>query len=62
MPPYRVRNILKMKAGGLEVGPILMGMGNKAHVVHPLDHRARAFEHVRHRGNARHALRLIGRS
>ncbi|MDD8021628.1 MAG: NADP-dependent malic enzyme [Paracoccaceae bacterium] len=28
-----VRNILKMKAGGLEVGPILMGMGNKAHVV-----------------------------
>jgi len=30
-----VRNILKMKAGGLEVGPILMGMGNKAHVVTP---------------------------
>ena len=30
-----VRNILKMKAGGLEVGPILMGMGNKAHVVSP---------------------------
>ncbi|AWD22796.1 NADP-dependent malic enzyme [Fuscovulum blasticum] len=29
------RNILKMKAGGLEVGPILMGMGNKAHVVTP---------------------------
>ncbi|MDW3117255.1 NADP-dependent malic enzyme [Roseovarius pacificus] len=28
-----VRNILKMKAGGLEVGPILMGMGNRAHVV-----------------------------
>ncbi|MES2667330.1 MAG: NADP-dependent malic enzyme [Pseudomonadota bacterium] len=28
-----VRNILKVKAGGLEVGPILMGMGNKAHVV-----------------------------
>ena len=28
-----VRNILKMKAGGLEVGPILMGMGNKAHIV-----------------------------
>ncbi|MBU2981770.1 NADP-dependent malic enzyme [Lentibacter algarum] len=27
------RNILKMKGGGLEVGPILMGMGNKAHVV-----------------------------
>ena len=28
-----VRNILKMRAGGLEVGPILMGMGNRAHVV-----------------------------
>ncbi|MFT4149633.1 MAG: NADP-dependent malic enzyme [Paracoccaceae bacterium] len=28
-----VRNILKMKAGGLEVGPILMGMANKAHIV-----------------------------
>ncbi len=27
------RNILKMRAGGLEVGPILMGMGNRAHVV-----------------------------
>lgn len=30
-----VRNILKMKASGLEVGPILMGMGNKAHIVTP---------------------------
>ncbi|MCY4334067.1 MAG: NADP-dependent malic enzyme [Litoreibacter sp.] len=30
-----VRNILKMKAVGLEVGPILMGMGNKAHIVTP---------------------------
>ncbi len=30
-----VRNILKMKADGLEVGPILMGMGNKAHIVNP---------------------------
>jgi malate dehydrogenase (oxaloacetate-decarboxylating)(NADP+) len=29
------RNILKMKGGGLEVGPILMGMGNKAHIVSP---------------------------
>ncbi|WP_085792071.1 NADP-dependent malic enzyme [Roseivivax jejudonensis] len=28
-----VRNILKMKARGLEVGPILMGMGNQAHIV-----------------------------
>ena len=30
-----VRNILKSKAGGLEVGPILMGMGNRAHIVTP---------------------------
>ena len=30
-----VRNILKMKGGGLEVGPILMGMGNLAHIVTP---------------------------
>ena len=29
------RNMLKLKAGGLEVGPILMGMGNRAHVVTP---------------------------
>ncbi len=27
-----VRNILKVKARGLEVGPILMGMGNRAHI------------------------------
>jgi len=30
-----VRNILKQRAGGLEVGPILMGMGNRAHIVTP---------------------------
>mgnify|MGYP003625001750 FL=1 len=30
-----VRNILKMKGAGLEVGPILMGMGNRAHIVCP---------------------------
>ncbi len=30
-----VRNILKHKATGLEVGPILMGMGNRAHIVTP---------------------------
>jgi malate dehydrogenase (oxaloacetate-decarboxylating)(NADP+) len=30
-----VRNILKMTAQGLEVGPILMGMGNRAHIVTP---------------------------
>ncbi|ETD02946.1 malic enzyme [Rhodobacter capsulatus R121] len=30
-----VRNILKAKANGLEVGPILMGMGNRAHIVTP---------------------------
>ena len=29
------RNMLKLKAGGLEVGPILMGMGNRAHIVNP---------------------------
>ena len=28
-----VRNILKMCGNGIEVGPILMGMGNKAHIV-----------------------------
>ncbi len=28
-----VRNILKSKASGLEVGPILMGMGNRVHIV-----------------------------
>jgi malate dehydrogenase (oxaloacetate-decarboxylating)(NADP+) len=30
-----VRNVLKIAAGGLEVGPILMGMGNRAHIVTP---------------------------
>ena len=30
-----VRNILKMRAGGLEVGPILMGLRNQAHIVTP---------------------------
>jgi malate dehydrogenase (oxaloacetate-decarboxylating)(NADP+) len=29
------RNMLRFKAGGLEVGPILMGMGNRAHIVTP---------------------------
>ena len=29
------RNILKQLVGGLEIGPILMGMGNKAHIVSP---------------------------
>ena len=29
------RNVLKARARGLEVGPILMGMGNKAHIVTP---------------------------
>ena len=29
------RNMLNMKAGGLEVGPILMGLGNRAHIVTP---------------------------
>ena len=30
-----VRNVLKMRAGALEVGPILMGMGNRAHIATP---------------------------
>ncbi|MCK8463061.1 NADP-dependent malic enzyme [Aliiroseovarius sp. S1339] len=30
-----VRNTLKVKGGGLEVGPILMGMGNRSHIVTP---------------------------
>ncbi|MEM6897767.1 MAG: phosphate acyltransferase, partial [Pseudomonadota bacterium] len=30
-----VRNILKYRANGLEVGPILMGLGNRAHLVTP---------------------------
>ncbi|SPH17130.1 NAD-dependent malic enzyme [Defluviimonas aquaemixtae] len=29
------RNMLKLRANGLEVGPILMGMGNRAHIVTP---------------------------
>ena len=29
------RNLLKSAAGGLEVGPILMGMANRAHIVTP---------------------------
>ena len=32
---YEVRNILKMRAGGLEVGSMLMGMGNEAHIANP---------------------------
>ncbi|QIE41970.1 NADP-dependent malic enzyme [Meridianimarinicoccus aquatilis] len=30
-----VRNTLKARAGGLEVGPILMGMGNRVHIATP---------------------------
>ena len=30
-----VKNALKSVSGGLEVGPILMGMGNRAHIVTP---------------------------
>lgn len=29
------RNLLKSVSGGIEVGPILMGMGNKSHIVTP---------------------------
>jgi len=30
-----VRNVLKMRASGLEVGPMLLGMRNRAHIVTP---------------------------
>ncbi|TMV76266.1 NADP-dependent malic enzyme, partial [Thioclava sp. BHET1] len=30
-----VRNILRARANGIEVGPILIGMGNRAHIVTP---------------------------
>ena len=30
-----VRNILRLKADALEVGPLLMGLGNRAHIVTP---------------------------
>jgi len=30
-----VRNTIKVVADGIEVGPILMGMGNRAHIVTP---------------------------
>ncbi|MDE0111074.1 MAG: NADP-dependent malic enzyme [Albidovulum sp.] len=30
-----VRNVLKQKAGGLEVGPMLLGLHNRAHIVTP---------------------------
>ena len=29
------RNMLKQRANGLEVGPILIGMGNRAQIVTP---------------------------
>ena len=29
------KRVLRLKGGGLEVGPILMGMGNRAHIVTP---------------------------
>jgi hypothetical protein len=50
-----------MKGNGLEVGPILMGMGNRAHIVTPRDHGAWASEHLGARGNAGQPLRLAGR-
>ena len=55
-----VRNILKMRAGGLEVGPILMGMGNRAHIVPTVDHRARLAEHCGACRNPGGDLRLTG--
>ncbi len=53
-----VRNILKMKAGGLEVGPILMGMGNRAHIVTPSITARGLAEHVGAGGHSGVALRL----
>ena len=53
------RNMLKMKAGGLEVGPILMGMGNRAHIVTPSITARGLSEHVGHRGHAGGVLQLI---
>nr|MCA8835261.1 hypothetical protein [Pseudomonadota bacterium] len=35
-----VSNVLRKAAQGLEVGPILMGMGNRAHILTP-DARSR---------------------
>jgi hypothetical protein len=47
------RNILKMKGNGLEVGPILMGMGNRAHIVTPsITARGRFAQHSARRGSA----------
>ena len=53
-----VRNIIKVVAGGLEVGPILMGMGNTGAYRHALDHRPRPAEHRRAGGGAGAELRL----
>ena len=53
-----VRNILKTKGLGLEVGPILMGMGNRAHIVTPSITARGSVEHVRRGGHAGCALRL----
>ena len=56
-----VRNILKMRANGLEVGPILMGMGNRAHIVTP-SITARGLLNISALGgNAGRAVRLRGR-
>ena len=54
------RNILKQLTGGLEVGPILMGMGNKAHIVSPLGDAAGALEHRRAGGHSGRELRMRG--
>ena len=35
MRPRACATSSRCKAGGLEVGPILMGMGNRAHIVTP---------------------------
>ena len=55
-----VRNVLKMKADGLEVGPILMGMGEPRAYRDTVGHRARSVEHIRLGRDAGCALRLGG--
>tara|TARA_B100000405_G_scaffold207104_1_gene145665 strand:- start:811 stop:1164 length:354 start_codon:yes stop_codon:yes gene_type:complete len=54
-----VRNILKAKAQALEVGPILMGMGNRAHIV-TSSITARLSQYRRTCRNPGPALRLTG--
>ena len=53
------RNMLKAIAGGTEVGPILMGMGNRVQIRDPVDHGARAAQRGGLGGLGGVELRLI---